>query len=180
MIHKSAKIHSSAKIEPGVVIYENCQVGAGSIIGAHAVLRPGTVIGRYTIFGTASVSEGNNYIGDYTTIHAQCHITAGMYIGNRVFIAPFFCQANTPYLIQGENVRYGSKPSCGHNRLEGYIEEGVVIGVGVIVSPGVRIGKYSKIDMRSYVTKNIPAYSHVRAGREIVGQIIGMTDGELQ
>ncbi|MBL4654088.1 MAG: hypothetical protein JKY53_14685 [Flavobacteriales bacterium] len=178
-IHQSTKIHSSARIEPGAVIYENCKIGRNSIIGANAVLRPGTVIGNSTIFGTCSVSEGDNYIGDNTTIHAQCHITAGMYIGNNVFIAPFFCQANTPNLLQGENVKYGSKPSLSHTRLEGFIEEGVVIGVGVIVNPGIRIGKFSKIDMNTYVTKDVPANSHVRSGKEIVGRIIGTTDGGI-
>lgn len=171
-----SKIHPSVIIEYGAVIYSHCEIGEGSVIGANAVLRPGTVIGENTIFGTGSVSEGDNYIGDNTTIHAQCHITAGMHIGNNVFIAPFFCQANTPKLEQGEDVRYGTKPTKPHKRLEGLIEDGVVIGVGVIVSPGIRIGKFSKIDMNTYISKDVPAYSHVRSGKEIVGRIIGRTD----
>ncbi len=171
-------IHPTVKIEPGAVIYDNVEIGENSIIGANAVLRPGTKIGKNTIFGTGSVSEGDNQIGDHCTIHAQCHITAGLTIEDRVFIAPFFCQANTPDLLQGPNVKYGRPQNYPHERLEGRIKEGTVIGCSVTVNPGITIGRYAKVDMCSYITKNVPDYAHIRSGNEITAKKIGNTNLE--
>lgn len=175
-IAKSAKIGDNVRLEPYCVIGEDCEIGEGSIIGSHAVLRPGTKIGKYTIFGTGSVSEGDNEIGDYVTIHAQCHITSLMTICDRVFIAPFFCQANTPFLQVGQGVRYGSKKSHKPRQARGVIGEGTVIGVGVQVVPGVHIGEYCRVDMGTLITRDVMPHSIVR-GRP--GEIIGTTMDDL-
>lgn len=161
------------KIEPGAVIYDNCEIGENCIIGTSSVLKSHTKIGDHSIFGTLSVTEGNVTIGSWTTIHSQCHITWGMKIGDRVFIGPFFYSANTPKISSG---KFGYPNTTDDPRSPPAIESGVRLGENVGLAPGITIGEDSLIDMCCLITKNIPAGSHVRAGKQVVGKIIGETD----
>jgi acetyltransferase-like isoleucine patch superfamily enzyme len=163
-------IDSTVKIESNAVIESDCDIGKYSIIGAGAVLRKRTKIGKNTIFGTLSVSEGDNEIGDNTTIHAQCHITKGMHIGNNVFIAPFFIASNTPEITKGHHGTHPEQPQ--YKRLDGYIEDNVRIGIRVSVVPGIRIGHDSVIDQDCLITKDVPPYSHIRGGKDKIGRPI--------
>jgi UDP-3-O-[3-hydroxymyristoyl] glucosamine N-acyltransferase len=159
----------SVKIEPGSIIYNYCSIGMKSIIGANAVLRPFTFIGHHSIFGTASVSEGHCDIGNYTTIHAQCHITQGVHIGNNVFIAPFFIASNTPEITEGKHGTGGpEKVKIKHT----YIEDNVRIGINVRMIPGLRIRKGALIDQDCLITHDVPAYAHIRGGKDKIGRPI--------
>lgn len=160
-------------IERGAVIYPGCDIGEYSIIGANAVLRPRTKIGHHSIFGTLSCSEGDCKIGDYTTIHAQCHITKGVTIGDCCFIAPFFIATNTPEITIG---KHGTHPLAAPNMKQTKIEDNVRIGANVRMIPGLTIGHHSLIDQDTFITKDISPHSHVRGGRDKIGQIIGIAD----
>lgn len=163
------KIGKNTKLEPGVVIYDDCEIGEDCIIGTSAVLKSNTKIGDHTIFGTLSTTEGNVEIGSWTTIHSQCHVTEGMKIGNSVFIAPFFYTANTPKISAG---KFGYPNTTNDPRFAPRVEDGVRIGENVGLAPGVQIGKDSLIDMCCLITKNIPPNSYVRADKAVVGKII--------
>lgn len=158
------------RVEQGAQIYEDCIIGDFSIIGANAVLRPRTVIGHHSIFGTLSCSEGDNYIGDYTTVHAQCHITKGVHIGDNCFIAPFFIATNTPKITEG---KHGTSPSTEYEPIPTYIEDNVRIGANCRLIPGITIGEFSLIDQDTFITKDVPPHSHVRGGRDKIGRVIG-------
>jgi UDP-3-O-[3-hydroxymyristoyl] glucosamine N-acyltransferase len=163
------KIGKGTKIESGAMIYPNCTVGENCIIGAYAVLKPDTHIGNHSIFGTLSTTEGNVRIGDWTTIHSQCHVTWGMKIGSRVFIGPLFYSANTPKISLG---KFGYPNTTNDPRLPPIIEDGARIGENVGLAPGVRIGKNALIDMACLVTKDVKPGEQIRAGKEIVGRVI--------
>ena len=100
-LHAGVKIGDGTRIEDGARIYDDCVIGDNCIIGTNAVLRPRTHIDSQSIFGTLSCSEGDNWIGQYTTVHAQCHITKGVHIGNNVFIVNVldFSNYHTDFVI---------------------------------------------------------------------------------
>jgi len=145
------RIGRDCQIGHNVVIYQDCQIGDSCLIGDGAILRPGTKIGNNSVFGTMSVSEGDNQIGDRVTIHSQCHITKTVVIEDDVFIAPFFCGANTKVISHGRGY-----PVV----MEGYrIKRGARIAIGVLVLPDVTIGEECLIGVGTVVTKDIPDYS---------------------
>lgn len=168
-IHANAKIGKNAIIEDGAKIYENCIIGKNSIVGPNAVLRPNTKIGNNTIFGSSSVSEGDNSIGNYTTIHAQCHITKKVIIGNCCFIAPFFIASNTPNITSGKHGTSKKTPKLLSTVIKNYVR----IGINVSMVPGCTIGEHSLIYQNCLITKNIPPYSIVKGGKDKIGRIIG-------
>ena len=161
------------QVEPGAIIYPDCIIGDYSVIGANAVLRPYTKIGHHSIFGTASVSEGHCRIGDYTTIHAQCHITQHVIIGNECFIAPFFIATNTPQITKG---RHGTEPTEQYEPKTTIIENNVRIGANVRLIPGLMIEHDALIMQDTLLTKDVPSYAIVKGGKDKVGVIVGWTD----
>ena len=150
-ISSDAKIGNGTIIQVGAIIERGCIIGKNCRIGYHAILREGTIIGDNSIFGTLSASEGKNQMGNNVTIHSQCHITQDANIEDGVFIAPFFCGANTQRIVHGREF-----PLI----LEGYtIKFGARIGIGVNVLPNVTIGREALIGAGSVVTKDIPDFS---------------------
>lgn len=146
-----ARIGEGTIVHDGAIIEDNCRIGKHCRIGYYAVLREGTVIGDYSVFGTLSVSEGFNRIGSHVTIHSQCHVTQAVEIEDWVFIAPYFCGANTRRIVHGRNYPLVQ---------EGYkIKFGARIGIGVLVLPKVTIGREALIGAGSIVTKDIPDYA---------------------
>lgn len=166
--HDNISIDKGAKIEVGAVIYDGCKIGEHCIVGTNSVLKTNTVLGDHSIFGTLSASEGNVIIGSWTTIHTQCHITWGMTIGNRVFIAPFFYTSNTS-IIGDKGCKFGYPNTTDMPRKPPHVEDGVRIGENVGMAPAVIIHKDAIIDMNCLLTRNVPEGAHIRAGREVVG-----------
>jgi acetyltransferase-like isoleucine patch superfamily enzyme len=147
-IHHSAKIGQNVKVGHGVVIEKDCVVGDNVFIGHHTVLRPRTIIGNNCTIGHLTVFEGDCKIGNRTLIHAQCHITKDVLIEDDVFIAPFFCGANTARIVHGRNYEL---------KLQGYtIRRAVRIAICVSLKPGIEIGENALIGIHSNVTKNVP------------------------
>ena len=160
------------KKEQGAIVDDTCEIGDETIIGANAVLRPYTKIGHHSIFGTLSCSEGYNSIGNYTTIHAQCHITQGVTIGDNVFIAPFFIATNTPQITRGSH----GTSSSQYSTLETKIEDCVRIGANVRMIPGLTIERDALIMQDTLLTRDVPPYAIVKGGKDKVGTIIGWTN----
>jgi acetyltransferase-like isoleucine patch superfamily enzyme len=151
IVSKRASIGEDTIVQDYAIIEEDCVIGKSCRIGYHAVLRRGTGIGNQSIFGTHSVSEGKNSIGSRTTIHSQCHITAGVVIEDRVFIAPFFCGANTPRIVHGRKYPLVLKPYR--------VKFGARIAICVTVLPDVTIGREALIGAGSLVTSDIPDFA---------------------
>ena len=150
-VSERADIGKDTIVQTGAIIEDDCKIGSNCRIGYHAVLRKGTVIGDNSIFGTHSVSEGLNKIGSHVTIHSQCHITQTVEIDDWVFIAPFFCGANTRKIVHGRDYDLSK---------EGYrIKAGARIAIGVLVMPAVTIGREALIGAGSLVTRDIPDFA---------------------
>lgn len=150
-VSDGAKIGEGTIVHAGAVIEDDCVIGRNCRIGYHAVLRQGTKIGDYSVFGTLSASEGWNEIGSHVTIHSQCHITEDVKIEDWVFLAPLFCGANTMRIVHGRDYPLVKK---------GYtIKSGARIAIGVNVLPDITIGRDALIGVGAIVTRDIPDYA---------------------
>lgn len=97
----------------------------------------------------------NLIIGDNVSINRNCVINAGggVFIHNNVLIGP-----NVIIYSQNHKFRDISKPIIdqGYSRKKVVIEEGVWIGAGCIILPGVNIGKNSIIPAGSVIRNDVP------------------------
>jgi len=120
--------------------------------------------------GTPTLRIGDGcYIGRSGQINAwrEVVIESHVLIADRVFISDadhVFEDTNRPIRVQGARFK-------GAVRLE----QGCWLGVGVVVLPGVTIGKNAIVGANSVVTKSVPAYAIV-AG--VPAKIIRFQQGE--
>jgi len=147
-IHLETKFGKNVRLGYGVVIEKDCKIGDNTFIGHHTVLRSGTKIGNDSVIGHLNVFEGKCLIGDRVLIEPQCHITLDAIIEDDVFIAPFFCGANTKKIKHRRD--FDLKITAP------IIRRAARIGIGVLLLPGVEIGENSMIGVGSVVTKDVP------------------------
>lgn len=110
-----------------------CSIGAGSTIHSHVWIGDGVVI------------------GENVRVQAFAFIPTGVIIKNNVFIGPRVTFTNDKY-----------PPSSRDEWEDTLVEDGVVIGAGAVILPGIRIGKGAVIGAGSVVTKNVKAHTTVK------------------
>jgi len=102
------------------------------------------------IHGGRDVTIGDNTgIGDYVVIWGG----GGVEIGNNVLIAANSVITSQAHDVNAETFR------LSHTKAKVIIHDNVWLGAGVLVMPGVEIGKNSVVGAGSVVTKNIPQNS---------------------
>jgi acetyltransferase-like isoleucine patch superfamily enzyme len=149
------------------------QIGAGSIIGANAVLYHGTRLGERVLVGDlASLREGcviedrvvigrgvlvmyDTHIGEGTRVIDGAILTGSMEIEHDVFIGPGVrtVNDNDVYLK-----RFGLMPFSVQGPV---IRALAVIGTGANIAAGVEIGRGAIVAPQAMVTKNVPAWTVV-------------------
>lgn len=157
---KEITIGKRVKIDSGTVIYGGVEIGNDSFVGHNTVIRFNTKIGVHSAVANLCMLEGNIRIGDHTLVHANNHIGQKTTIGSYVFIAPLCVTTNDPKMCY---YREGYSQTGEHWKLlQGpVIEDGARIAVGVIIFPGVTIGKQAVLGAGAIVTKSIPEYAIV-------------------
>lgn len=143
------------------------EIGAGSVIGAHAVLYRGTRIGAAVLIGDLASLREECQVGDRTLI-ARCvtvnygtrigsgckvmdltHLTGNMLLENDVFVSAQVSSANDNRLWEGKYVE---------EKIRGPIlRRGCAIGLGAILLPGIEIGERAVVGAGAVVTRSVPA-----------------------
>lgn len=105
-----------------------CDIGAGTKVDAFVYIEEGVVVGKNC------------------SIRPFVFIPTGVEIGNRVFVGPGVTFTNDRY------------PSVNGNweLEETVIKDGVGIGAGAVITPGITIGEGSLIGAGSVVTRDVP------------------------
>jgi acetyltransferase-like isoleucine patch superfamily enzyme len=128
----------------GVVIGKEVHFGEKVTVWNYVVIGDGTRIGNGTVIGSFCDIGKNVIIGKNCSIQAHATISNGCKVGDDVFIAP-----NTSLL----NDRYPKSSLLTPPQ----IEDNAVVGGGVIILPGITVGKKAVVAAGSIVTKNVPA-----------------------
>jgi acetyltransferase-like isoleucine patch superfamily enzyme len=137
---------SGAKVHPSAVC-ETFSVGRGTRIWSNVHVLSGAKIGEDCNICEFVFIENNVVIGNRTTIKSGVQVWDQIVIGNDVFIGPNATFTNDKYPV--------SKGSFDQN-LVTRIENGVSIGAGAIILPGITIGENSLIGAGALVTKDVP------------------------
>ena len=143
----------SAMIRSGSIIYAGSTFGDGFQTGHNVMIREACQIGKHVMIGTGTVVDGTVKLGDFIKIESNCYIPTHVEIGDRVFIGPNAVLTNDRLPLRQRDTYTPEGP---------IIEDDVTIGGGVVLCPGVRIGKGSFIAAGAVVTKDVPAGSLVK------------------
>jgi acetyltransferase-like isoleucine patch superfamily enzyme len=136
-----------ARIRAGTIIYADVVLGNYFQTGHHALIRERTTIGDHVVVGTNTVIDGQTTIGDFVKIESNCYIPTHVVIGNRVFLGPNVTLTNDRYPLKLRDSYVPEGP---------ILEDGVTLGAGVVVCPGVRIGQDAFVAAGAVVTKDVP------------------------
>lgn len=170
VIHKTAKIHTTAVIEGPVVIGPNvrvlahasvigpCVLGEGVIVGNNALVR-GSSIGDASVIGyntevTRSILAGNvwthsSYLGDSVIGH-DVSFGAGSVTGNLRLD-----ETEIASMIKGESVQ------SGLNKLGLVMGDGCRVGIHASFAPGVKVGAGTFVNSTVFITEDIADHSFV-------------------
>jgi UDP-N-acetylglucosamine acyltransferase len=172
IVDPSAKIDSSVYVGAYAIIGADVEIGRGTRIEPHAVVKGPTVIGADNhIFQFASVGDDPQdkkykgertklVIGDRNTIREFCTLNRGTVqdagvttIGSDNWIMAYCHVAHD--CVVGNNTIFANNASiAGHVRVGDY----AILGGFTAVHQFCRIGAHSLCSMFSYVTKDVPAY----------------------
>ena len=134
-INGPAVIHHTVKFGENVTVWQFASILEGTEIGDDCVVGSGVWIGR------------NCVLGKGVRIQDKAHITNNAIIGDDVFIGPGVMTSDDKYPRVG-NKEYQSFPPI--------ICDGASLGAGVILLPGVKIGKGAMVGAGAVVTRDVP------------------------
>ena len=147
-----AILGARAVVRTGAIIYGDVTVGDDFQTGHQVLMREHTSAGRHVLLGTQSVIDGNVTIGDFVKIESMVYIPTHVTIGSYVFIGPGVVMTNDRYPLKLRDEYAPIGPT---------LEDGVTVGGGVTIVPGVKIGRDSFIAAGAVVTKDMPSDSLV-------------------
>ena len=148
-----AELGAGARVRTGTIIYADVCAGATFSTGHHVLIREHTQIGDHVVIGTGTVVDGTVEIGSFVKIESNCYIPTHTHIGSQVFFGPNVTLTNDRYPLKLREQYRPEGPT---------IEDGVTLGAGVIVCPGVTVGEDSFVAAGAVVTRDVPPHSLVK------------------
>lgn len=129
------------------VVFSGCIIGPESLIGDGAWVREDTVIGALSVVGTRAVVAYSVTIGDRVKIMNLSNIAGHSVLEDDVFVGVGVTTSNDNAMGRTG----GAEP-----RLSGpHIERGAAIGSGACLLPGVRIGANAIVGSGAVVTHDV-------------------------
>jgi UDP-2-acetamido-3-amino-2,3-dideoxy-glucuronate N-acetyltransferase len=151
---------TNIEIHPAAIV-DTDQIGPGTRVWAFTHLAKGSIIGANCNIGGHCYIESGALLGDNVTVKNGNSIWAGVTIGNGAFIGPNVVFTNdlrprSPRLAHAK-ARYTGEQWLARTS----IREGVSIGAGAIILPGVTLKEYCMVGAGSLVTRGVPPHALV-------------------
>jgi len=135
------------------IIDEDVEIAEDCYIGNYVHIRPGVRIGpKSEIRDYAWISE-NVIIGTNSRVYQKCSIGMGTVIGNDCFIGAGTITADDKKIAWPKK-DFENYPDYGYDKQPPVIEDGVKVGMGSRILPGVILRKGCTIGMGAVVTKS--------------------------
>ena len=147
-------IHPTAEVSPNAVI------GDGSRIWHHAQIRERARIGRNCIIGKGVYIDFDVVVGDNVKIQNGALLYHGVTVEDGVFLGPQACLTNDrfPRAITPDGRLKTADDWTAEPILVRY---GASVGAGVIVLPGVVVGRWALVGAGAVVTQSVPNHALV-------------------
>lgn len=163
-------IGKNSLIRSHSIIYAGSDFGEGFSTGHRVTIRENTVLGKNCRVGTLCDIQGDVVIGSYCWLHSNVHIGQKSKIGDFVFIYPYVVFTNDPHPP--------SDVICGPT-----VDDFTQIAVGVVLLPGVKVGKHCLLAANCVVSKDVEDYAlvagnpakYVKDIREVVSRKSGVS-----
>jgi len=149
-IHPTALIEDTVEIGDGTAVWDNVHIRGPAKIGADCIVGEKTYIAYDVVIADRVKMNARVYICAGVTIETGVMLSAGV-----TFTNDRFPRATTPDLSELRP----SEPD--EDTLPTLVREGATIGAGVVVGPGLEIGRFAMIGMGSVVTRSVTDFQLV-------------------
>ena len=190
VLHPGVRLSSGCHLEDGVVLGKRSRPGPGSareqesapletllgertLVGTHAVVCVGAVIGADVFIGDhslvreraklgtgASIGHAGTVgpdcvIGERVRTQGYAALAGGIVLEDDVFLGPLVS------VLSGMTMREGEDPESMVFR-PAVVRRGSHIGSGVQILPGVEVGEHAVVGANAVVVRDVPAGARVR------------------
>lgn len=138
------EVGDGCKICSGVILYAGVKIGRGVLIGDHASIQQWSSVGDNSIIGRVVNTDPRAIIG------SRVKIEAGVAVGPTVIEDDVFIGPGVMFTDGNAMGRFKTEPRGP------YIKQWARIGAGVILLPGVVIGRDSIVAAGAVVTRDVP------------------------
>lgn len=137
-------IGAHSVIRSGSVIYSGVEIGDYFQSGHHVTIREYSELGAHCIVGTLGDIQGHCHLGNYVHFHSSVHISQASQIEDYVWIYPYTILTNDP--TPPSEVEMGVT-----------VHKFAVIATGSLILPGISVASDSLVAAGAVVTKDVQA-----------------------
>lgn len=140
MVGAGSTIGASAVVHSGNSFGENCY------IGDLAAVREGNEFGEAVIIGRCVTVECENVLRNRVRVQTAAYLTGNMIIEDDVFIGPEVVTSNDRYMSMWKDKQYRGP----------VIEKGAAVGAGACLLAGITVGEHSVVGAGAVVVRDVP------------------------
>jgi UDP-2-acetamido-3-amino-2,3-dideoxy-glucuronate N-acetyltransferase len=147
-------------IHPTADVSDEAEIGAGTRVWHQAQVREGAVIGEECIIGKGAYVDTNVRIGDKCKLQNGVFVFHGFNLEDGVFLGPGAMLLNdkNPRAINADGTL---KAATDWTASAGLVRNGASLGGGVVVLPGITIGRFAMVGSGAVVTREVPDHGLV-------------------
>lgn len=141
-------------IHPSADVSDTAELGVGTRVWNEAQVREGAVVGRECIIGKGVYIDANVRIGDRCKLQNGVFVFHGFNLEDGVFLGPGAMLLNdkNPRAINPDGTL---RSDADWTASEGLVRYGASVGGGVVVLPGVTIGRFAMVGSGAVVTRDV-------------------------
>ena len=142
-----ARVGDGCIIGTHAVVYAGCVLGARCLVADHATVREDVTVGEGTILGRGVAVENHCAVGAFCKVETGAYLCAHSEVGDRCFIAPGVVPSNDTAAGRGPNRVYRGLR----------LRRGGRVGAGAVILPGREVGEEALVAAGSVVTRDVPS-----------------------
>jgi UDP-2-acetamido-3-amino-2,3-dideoxy-glucuronate N-acetyltransferase len=154
------RVREHVTIHPSADVSDDADLGDGTRIWHQAQVRERAAIGRECIIGKGAYVDAGVRIGDRCKLQNNAFVYHGFNLEDGVFLGP------GAMLLNDKNPRATNpdgtlKSDSDWTVSSGVVRRGASLGGGVIVLPGVTVGRFAMVGSGAVVTRDVPDHGLV-------------------
>jgi len=147
-------------VHPSADVSDQAELGTGTRVWHEAQVREGAVIGVECVIGKGVYVDAGVHIGNRCKLQNGVFVFHGFNLEDGVFLGPGVMLLNdkNPRAINADG---SLKSDADWTTSQGLVMNGASVGGGVVVLPGVSIGRFAMVGSGAVVTKDVPDHGLV-------------------
>ena len=147
-------------IHPTADVSDEAEIGAGTRVWHQAQVREGAVVGEECIIGKGAYVDTGVRIGNKCKLQNGVYVFHGFNLEDGVFLGPGVMLLNdkNPRAINPDGTL---KDATDWTASAGLVRNGASVGGGVVVLPGITIGRFAMVGSGAVVTREVPDHGLV-------------------